>query len=225
MTSISRRLAPLTWTLVSACILLSACKTDNDAASLVESATEEGGQSANRVPSVSGSPATGVLVGERYAFTPSASDPDGNPLQFTIDNAPEWADFDKATGRLSGTPQMEHVGLYESIRITVSDGALAASLPEFSISVTQTGVASVTLSWTPPTQNEDGTNLVDLAGYVIYYGRESGQYSHQLHIDNPGISSYVVENLVPDTYYFASTAINVAGVQSDFSNEISKLIN
>ena len=29
---------------------------------------------------------------------------------------------------------------------------------------------TVTLSWTPPTQNVDGSYLTDLAGYNIYYG-------------------------------------------------------
>ena len=78
---------------------------------------------------------------------------------------------------------------------------------------------SVTLSWNPPTSNGDGTVLNDLVAYKFYYGTEPGQYTHSIRIDNPGIARYVVENLVPDTYYFAATAINSLGIESRFSNE------
>ena len=80
-------------------------------------------------------------------------------------------------------------------------------------------LGSVTLSWTPPTTNGDGTTLNDLVAYKFYYGTEPGHYTHSIRVDNPGIARYVVENLVPDTYYFAATAINNLGIESRFSNE------
>jgi len=43
--------------------------------------------------------------------------------------------------------------------------------------------------------------------------------------NNPGITTYVVENLSPNTYIFASTSINASGVESDFSNVATKTIN
>ncbi len=40
----------------------------------------------------------------------------------------------------------------------------------FSVSVEAISLGSATLNWQPQTQNEDGTALVDLAGYHIYWG-------------------------------------------------------
>ena len=74
-------------------------------------------------------------------------------------------------------------------------------------------------------QNSDGSPLTDLAGYKIYYGNESGYYHTSIQIDNPGVVIYVVENLTPGTYYFVSTAINSSGLESRFSNEVSKRIH
>ncbi len=93
-----------------------------------------------------------------------------------------------------------------------------------SVTVNQVGLGSTTLQWMPPTQNENGSPLTDLTGYKIYYGNESGKYQTSIQIDNPGIAIYVVENLTPNTYYFVLTAINSSGVESQFSNEVSKLV-
>ncbi len=76
----------------------------------------------------------------------------------------------------------------------------------------------------PPTQNADETPLTDLTGYKIYYGTEPGDYRRIIHIDNPGLTMYVVEGLVPNTYCFVLTAINSRGVESQFSNEVGKLV-
>jgi hypothetical protein len=60
----------------------------------------------NRAPVISGTPGTtAIMVGEPWEFTPGASDPDGDPLVFSITNRPSWATFDPQTGRLAGIPQ------------------------------------------------------------------------------------------------------------------------
>ena len=88
----------------------------------------------------------------------------------------------------------------------------------------QVGSGSVTLSWTPPILNSDGSVLTDLASYKIYYGNGSGNYHTSIQIDNPGITIYVVERLTPNTYYFVLTAINISGVESSYSNEVSEQV-
>ena len=179
----------------------------------------------NNAPVIGGTPGSSVKISEPYSFAPSASDPDADTLTFTIQNKPVWAEFNSSTGQLSGMPLLGNEGTYSNILITVSDGQLSASLASFSVTVNQVGLGSATLSWTPPTQNSDGSPLTDLAGYKIYYGNESGNYQTSIQIDNPGIATYVVENLTPNTYYFVSTAFNFDAVESAFSNEAVKVVN
>lgn len=81
---------------------------------------------------------------------------------------------------------------------------------------------SATLTWDAPTTNADGTPLTDLAGYKVYYGTTSGNYTEV--IDAGNVTTYKVENLSPGTYYFTVTAYDTSGNESDYSNEVSKTI-
>ncbi len=180
---------------------------------------------ANRAPTISGTPATSVTSGQAYSFTPTASDPDsGQTLRFGIANAPSWSSFDVVTGRLSGTPNNTHVGTTSNIVISVSDGSLNATLPAFSITVADVQTGSATLRWTPPTLNEDGSPITNLSGYRIYYGTNSSNLAMVVELPNPGLTSAVVENLSPATWYFAVKAYNTANVESSLSNIASKTI-
>jgi hypothetical protein len=178
----------------------------------------------NRPPTISGTAPTSVLAGSTYSFQPTASDPDGNPLTYSITNAPSWAAFDAGTGRLHGTPGPGHVGSYGNIVIKVSDGSASASLPAFAISVVAVANGSATLRWTPPTTNTNGSPLTNLAGYRVHWGPAPGNYPNSVTLNNAGLTSYVVTNLVPGTHYFVVTAVNSAGVESRFSNMGSKTI-
>ncbi len=178
----------------------------------------------NQPPVISGSPAGQITAGTAYSFTPSASDPDGDNLSFTVNNLPSWATFNSATGRISGTPGTNDVGSYGGIVITVTDSEDSASLPAFSIQVVGTATASLTASWQAPTNNADGSTLTDLAGYKLYYGTESGVYPNVVDINNPGISTYVVDGLSPGTYYFTITAVDNVGNESAFAIEASRSI-
>ena len=209
--------------LVFAIIALAGCKESEEASS--DSGPAPDGNLPNRPPQISGSPASQVLVGNSYSFTPSASDADGDTLSFSIQNKPDWTQFDPATGRLSGTASQGTEGTYGDIRISVTDGSATASLPQFSIEVTQTAMGAVTLSWTAPVANQDGSPLTDLSSYTIYYGPEAGNYTESIDIDNAVTTTYVVENLVPDTYYFAVTASNTAGIESGYSSEVVHSVN
>ncbi len=182
------------------------------------------GNAANRPPVISGTPSTSVMQGTAYSFQPTASDPDGNSLTFSITNAPSWATFSATTGRLQGTPGAGNVGTTSNIVIRVSDGTATTSLAAFSVTVVAVAGGSATLSWTPPTTNTNGTPLTNLAGYRVYWGPSAGNYTSSVTLSNPGLTSYVVGNLVPGTYYFVVTARNSAGVESSFSNAGSKTI-
>jgi hypothetical protein len=205
-----------------AAAVLGACGGDDDSSAAAGGGSGGGSSGA---PSISGQPATAVKVSESYSFSPTASDPNGDPLQFSVSNLPPWASFDPATGRISGQPQAQHIGSYANVVVRVSDGSNTVSLTPFTIVVTDLGTGSVTLSWIPPTSNEDGSPLPTVAGYRIYYGQAADNLTTRLEVNMPGITRYVVENLTPATYYFAITAFNGVGVESDLSNVVSKAVN
>lgn len=188
------------------------------------SATPPSTSSGNRAPTISGTPATQTLQGRQYSFTPTASDADGNSLTFRVANAPAWATFTSSSGRLRGTPTAAQVGTYSNIQISVSDGTNTTTLPAFSIAVVATATGTAALTWNPPTQNTDGTSLTNLAGYKVYWGPAQGDYTNSVTITNAGLSSYVVEQLTPATWFFALTALNAAGMESGHSNVASKQV-
>jgi hypothetical protein len=181
----------------------------------------------NGAPTISGTPAASVIAGQAYSFQPTASDPENRPLTFSIVGQPSWATFSTTTGRLSGTPTSANVGSYSSIVIRVSDGTTTVPLPTFSITVTAAGTStgSATLRWTPPTLNEDGTPIENLAGYRVYYGTSTSNLNQVLNIAGASVTSAVIQNLAPATWYFALKAYNAANVESSFSNIASKTIN
>jgi hypothetical protein len=81
---------------------------------------------------------------------------------------------------------------------------------------------SATLTWTAPSTNIDGTVLTTLAGYKVYYGTTLGIYAS---VDVGYTNSYQVVGLTKgQTYYFAVTAYDTSGNESDFSMVVSKVI-
>jgi hypothetical protein len=86
---------------------------------------------ANHAPTISGTPPTWAYVGSPYYFKATGHDPEGAPLRYLIQNKPAWASFSATTGVLSGTPTA--TGLWNNIRIAVSDGRRSSAALAFSI--------------------------------------------------------------------------------------------
>ena len=109
---------------------------------------------ANRPPVIGGSPDASVTVGNAYAFTPAASDPDGDALTFSVGGLPAWAEFDPSSGAVAGTPTVDDIGRYSDIAITVTDGELSSALAAFSIDViaVDPGNSPPQISGSPPAQ-------------------------------------------------------------------------
>ena len=92
------------------------------------------------------------------------------------------------------------------------------------VNVDTSGV--ITLNWLPPTENTDNTSLTDLTGYKIHYGLSADSLDTTITVNNPGLSSYVVENLNTNaTYYFTITSVNSQNVVSVNSDIVSKFIS
>lgn len=72
--------------------------------------------------------------------------------------------------------------------------------------------SSVTLAWNP----DAGTNI---AGYKIYYGVASRTYTNANNIGNA--TNATISSLISGTiYYFAATAYDTSGLESDYSTEV-----
>lgn len=194
---------------------------------IVPKGTTSGGTTTNKAPVLSGTPATSVTAGSAYSFRPTGSDPEGKTLAWSISNKPSWASFSTSSGALTGTPSSSYVGKYSSIVISASDGTNRTSLPSFAISVNAPGsnTGSASLSWTPPTQTTSGTSLTNLAGYRIYYGTTRDNLSRTVTLSNAGLTSYVISDLSPATYYFSVRAYTSSGSESAGSTIVSKTIN
>jgi hypothetical protein len=95
-----------------------------------------------------GVPPSSVTVGAKYSFRPSVSS-GNNGVTFAIEGQPSWTTFDTTTGTLSGTPATRDVGLSGLITIIASDGANTGALGPFTISVSASAAAGLTISGTP----------------------------------------------------------------------------
>ncbi|CAA6816771.1 MAG: Unknown protein [uncultured Sulfurovum sp.] len=90
----------------------------------------------NNAPTIIGTANRVVYLYEKYMFTPTAQDVDGDVLTFSIENKPAWAEFNSTTGMLSGYPVSSDIATFSNIKISVSDEEESViSLEPFSIEV------------------------------------------------------------------------------------------
>jgi hypothetical protein len=87
-----------------------------------------------------------------------------------------------------------------------------------------TSSGTVTLDWTPPIENSDGSVLTNLAGYTVHYGTSPGNLDKTVKVTNPGLTAYAMTNLGSGTWYFAVTAYSSTGTESSLSGVVSKTI-
>jgi hypothetical protein len=188
---------------------------------------------AHATTSISGTPTTTTVADRTYTFHVAATDTDNRSITYSIKNKPSWATLNTQTGSLTGYPYASNVGTFTGIVITASDGVSSASLPAFSITVEKSGSVSgsggttngsATVNWQPPTENTNGTAITNLAGYTIEYGTNKSNLTSSVKVANPGLTSYVIENLAAGTYYFGVMAYNSAGQTSSVSGVVSKTI-
>jgi Putative Ig domain len=180
------------------------------------------------VITLSGTPATTIVVGHAYAFQPTVTTTSGTAT-FSASGLPGWAGFDSTNGAISGTPTASYVGTASTITISASDGSTTASLDPFKIAVTAAATTapasgSATLSWTTPSDNTNGTPATNLAGYHIYYGTSRGSLNSVIDVPGTTTTKYEISNLNSGTYYFEVAAYNSQGVDGVVSNEGSKTI-
>ena len=141
-----------------------------------------------------------------------------------------WANDRGGEGVADGTDswQTANIGLElgaNTITITAEDTAGETTSKSIAVNRESGENGSATLAWDAPTTRVDGTPLTNLAGYTIFYGRMSGIYDYEIEVNSPGVSTYVVEDLVSGDWYFALAAYDSAGLESDRSNEVVREIS
>lgn len=84
------------------------------------------------------------------------------------------------------------------------------------------GDAAAGLTWSVPTEREDGSVLAfsEIAGYRIYYGLESGIYTGKIDINNHTTTQAQLSSLPSDKYFVVITTIDTDGRESVFSPEV-----
>lgn len=85
-----------------------------------------------------------------------------------------------------------------------------------------------TLTWDPPTTNNDGTPLTDLAGYKIYWKSTAGDsYTDAKSKSVGNVTTVTIESVTGSStaiYYFVATAYDSANNESNFSNEVRNVL-
>ncbi len=128
-----------------------------------------------------------------------------------------------ATGAWSGDRPLSGTFGTGPLTETVSYGLSCSGANGNALASVTVEVLDKTLRWQAPTQNVDGSPLDDLAGFVVYWGSESRQYSSSHRISNADATEWLAD--VPaGSYFFALTAFDTEGNESAYSNEVRKTI-
>lgn len=101
----------------------------------------------------------------------------------------------------------------------------AATPPKsYALACTWPGSTTSKLSWTPPTQNTDGSALTDLAGYRILYGPSATSLGQTIDLPNASLTTYTVTNLTAGNWFFSVRTFNASGVESVNSTVAQKTL-
>jgi len=184
--------------------------------------------SSNRPPTISGTPITLITPNEFYEFIPTANDPDGDLVSFTVSKLPSWATFDAVTGAITGIPTTDDVGIHGPISIIASDGDAEAWLEFFEIAVAVRSGLNLLIGWQPPALNENGSELVDLSGYRIRVW-DGTTFPHefqslQVDVQDPAAATYSLDLPWQGVWRIAMTAYNTSGTESRLSEIIPVIV-
>lgn len=80
------------------------------------------------------------------------------------------------------------------------------------------------VTWTPPTQNTNGSALTDLAGYRVHYGRSATALAQTIQLSNPALTAYQFEALEAGTWFFVLRSYATSGAESEQSNVTSRIV-
>ena len=148
-----------------------------------------------------------------------------NTVIWTSNEDALWVGVLPATGMMQQSTQVSvsvnpaglATGSYTATVTIATANNKSIQLPVTLTVTSATSSGTAQLSWDPSIST-------DVAGYKVYVGTASGSYSSSISVGM--VTSYTVTNLgVGNTYYFAVTDYGSSGLESGFSNEVSKSIH
>jgi hypothetical protein len=83
---------------------------------------------------------------------------------------------------------------------------------------------SLTVTWQPPTRNDDGSALTNLAGYRLYYGNAANTLDKSVAVNVPTATSTIIDALPAGVWFVSMTAISSTGVESVRTTPVSKTL-
>ncbi|MBS0420832.1 MAG: fibronectin type III domain-containing protein [Proteobacteria bacterium] len=163
----------------------------------------------------------------------TSSESDAAPVQSNVGMIDRSQGSDETQGTSSGatvasTTEPNNTTAPNTAATTPATGSGSTTAPATNKATTPVKVVTTngaaTLDWMPPTSNSDGSALINLAGYTVYYGTSANNLSQSIKVSNPGLASYVVTGLNSGTWYFAVTSYSSDGVESARTNTVSTTI-
>jgi uncharacterized protein YfaP (DUF2135 family) len=122
------------------------------------------------------------------------------------------ASVQTVTGTLAST-----AGNTSTAQTATSSTGTTTTTTSATTATSSVATANAVLGWATPDTNVDGTPLVDLAGYHVWYANATGNVPEQMLSVPPTVASVELSSLTPGVWWFTVRAYNSAGVESDFS--------
>jgi hypothetical protein len=93
-------------------------------------------------------------------------------------------------------------------------GASSSAWVTVTVAGSGAGSGTVTLGWSPPTLNTNGTPVTPLQGYTVYYGTSAASMTQSLAVAGGSANSCEITGLAAGTWYFGVAANATDGTNS-----------
>jgi hypothetical protein len=157
-----------------------------------------------------------ILPEWAQSFTPTGETIQSTDARFNLYRR----DFPAGTVMLGGNEMGRSNYTVAVAPLTEVDDPVAPPNP--SAPPTASGTASLT--WDAPVLNEDGSQLRDLAGFRVRWGRAPGQWEKSKVLTNPDLTTYTVEGLAGGEWFFTVIAFDYSGNESREADIVSTVI-
>jgi RHS repeat-associated protein len=133
----------------------------------------------NRPPVFTSTPVVDATVNTAYSYPAAATDPDGDPLTFTVISGPQGLSIDPATGLVTWAPTVAQLGT-DAVTLRVDDGKGGTATQTYVIGVQQEkGNHLPVITSTPVTQYQVPDPLTVQGGSIFVTGEDPDFHATQ----------------------------------------------